>query len=94
MPLNATERIFRWHHRTYILTKDFRAVIPSGNMLDFQMPKKPVAKTNKGLFIMKYEALCFVWRHITVTTPRCVPMGKGTTDNADSSRNLFLLNIT
>jgi hypothetical protein len=38
--------------------KDLRAIAPSGDMLDFQMPKKPVAKTNKGLFIVKYEALC------------------------------------
>jgi hypothetical protein len=79
-PINGTERTFRWHHKTYILTKDSRAVAPRGDMLDFQMPKKPVAKRNKGLFIMKYEAVCFVYKHITVTITRSVPIWKGTTN--------------
>jgi hypothetical protein len=57
------------------------------------MPKKPVAKTNKGLFIMKYEALCFVYKHITAPGD-VYPCGEENKHIADSSRNLFLLDIT
>jgi hypothetical protein len=76
MPLNASAKNFEVAPPNIRgFTNDSRAVAPSRDKLDFQMPKKSVAKMNKGVFIMKYGALCFVYKHPQLPPGDVYPCG-------------------
>jgi hypothetical protein len=84
------QRTLRWYHKTHHCTKGSKAVAPGGDLCDFQIPKNFKGKTNKGLFTLKYEALNFVYKLITVSIMRCVSMRK---QQQSYCRNLFLFYI-